>query len=53
MATELQRNGTTYYVCDVCGFAYKQRELAEKCQSWCSEKNSCNLEITQHAVPLD
>jgi len=53
MVQELQKNGTTYYICEACGFAYKEKELAEKCQQWCKEHQSCNLEITQHAVPLE
>ncbi|GAI69001.1 unnamed protein product, partial [marine sediment metagenome] len=32
---------------------YKEKELAEKCQQWCEEHNSCNLEITKYAVPLE
>jgi len=53
MVTELHRDGSTFYVCDECGFAYKERELAEKCQLWCQQHQSCNLEITQYAVPLE
>ncbi len=53
MVKELIREGETLYVCDACGLAYKERELAERCQSWCEQTQSCNLEITQKAVPLD
>lgn len=35
--------------CDVCGFHYKEKEWAEKCNAWCKERNSCNLEITARA----
>ncbi|PIR82376.1 hypothetical protein COU20_02535 [Candidatus Kaiserbacteria bacterium CG10_big_fil_rev_8_21_14_0_10_59_10] len=43
--------------CSVCGFHYKDnldshtsgKEWAEKCESWCKEHHSCNLEITEHA----
>lgn len=41
------------YVCEECGFAYKEREWAEKCQKWCRQHQSCNLEITEHAVGLE
>ena len=53
MVTELHKEGETFYVCDACGFAYKEKELAEKCQSWCEQHQSCNLEITQHAISVE
>ncbi len=53
MVTELRRNNKTLYLCDACGFAYEEKELAQKCQRWCEEHNSCNLDITKHAVPLE
>jgi len=39
-----------YYVCEECGFAYKEDSWAEKCQKWCKENQSCNIEITEHAI---
>jgi predicted ATP-dependent serine protease len=42
-----------YFICEECGFAYKEMDWAEKCQAWCKEHNSCNMEITKHAIPLD
>lgn len=39
-----------YYQCKECGFIYKQRKWASKCEEWCARYNSCNLEITRHAV---
>ncbi len=53
MVKEVNKSGKTLYVCEVCGFAYEKREWAEKCQRWCQETNSCNLEITQHGAPLE
>ena len=50
---ETQRDGRTLYVCEECGFVYQEREWAEKCQDWCREHQSCNLEITQHGEPLE
>lgn len=38
-----------YYQCEECGFRYEEREWAEKCEAWCREHKSCNLEITFHA----
>lgn len=50
MTREIKKNGKTLYVCDECEFAYEKKELAEKCEAWCREKHSCNLEITKYAV---
>ena len=53
MVKELTKDGKTYYQCEICEFYYDKRELAQKCQDWCKEHNSCNLEITKHAVKID
>ncbi len=37
------------YQCEACGFNYAEKEQAEKCEAWCKEHNSCNLEITAEA----
>ena len=37
------------YQCEECGFHYVEKEQAEKCEAWCKEHNSCNLEITAKA----
>ena len=37
------------YQCEECGFHYAEKEMAEKCEVWCKEHHSCNLEITSHA----
>lgn len=37
------------FVCPECGFKYKEKEWADKCEAWCKEHHSCNLEITSHA----
>lgn len=38
------------YQCPECGFWYKEKEWAEKCEVWCKEHKSCNLEITKYAI---
>jgi len=37
------------YQCEECGFHYENREWAEKCEAWCRDHKSCNIEITAHA----
>jgi hypothetical protein len=41
---------TTQYQCEECGFHYEDKEWAKKCEVWCKDHKSCNLEITSHAV---
>lgn len=53
MVNEISRDGKPYYRCEECSFTYDDRELAQTCEAWCREHNSCNLEITRKAVILD
>lgn len=36
--------------CIECGLHYRDKETAEKCEAWCRETKSCNIEITQQSV---
>ena len=38
------------WICGSCGFKYKTKALASKCESWCTNNKTCNLNITKHAV---
>ncbi len=47
-----KRNGNRkIYTCVECGFEYEKKRWAEKCQKWCKEKKSCNLDIIKHGRP--
>jgi hypothetical protein len=50
MVKVIQKGEKDLYQCEECGFKYEEREWAEKCQAWCGEHKSCNLEIIEHAV---
>lgn len=50
MVKEIQEGEQTLYKCEECGLNYQEKEIAEKCQAWCKETNSCNLEIIKFAV---
>ncbi|MBS3096409.1 hypothetical protein J4480_03135 [Candidatus Woesearchaeota archaeon] len=52
MPKKLTRNSKAYYICEECGFAYKGKVTARKCESWCRKYKSCNVEITKHAVEI-
>ena len=36
--------------CKECGLIYRNENTAKKCQEWCKEYKSCNLEITKYAI---
>jgi len=36
--------------CPVCELHYKNEETARRCEAWCREHKSCNLEIIADAV---
>lgn len=38
------------YICEECGFKYKEKEWADKCETFCREHKGCNIEITKHSV---
>lgn len=52
MVKETEKNGKKYFVCGECNFAYEGKDLAKKCENWCREHHSCNVEITKHAVQI-
>lgn len=41
------------YQCDECKLYYRAEETAKRCEAWCSEHKSCNLEIIKEAVNID
>ena len=41
------------YQCKECGLRYRKKETAEKCESWCKEHKSCNLDIIKDAIAED
>lgn len=38
------------YVCAECEYEYKEKDWALKCQKWCAEHKSCNIEIIKHGI---
>ena len=48
-STALGASNKELYQCEECGFHYAEKEWAEKCEAWCREHKSCNIEITAHA----
>ena len=38
------------YQCPECGLHYIDEQIAKKCEAWCIEQKSCNLEITRFSA---
>ncbi len=49
MTEENTQNNQNIYQCKECGLHYKNKELAEKCEAWCKEHKTCNVEIMKHS----
>ncbi len=50
MVKSIKRINKRYYQCGICELVYENKSWAGKCEAWCRENKSCNLEITKHAV---
>lgn len=50
MVKTVQKGNAEQYQCEECGLWYAEKEIAEKCQVWCKENNSCNLDIIKNAI---
>lgn len=50
MVKVVQKKNGEYYKCEECGLFYADDETAKKCQAWCAEHKSCNLDIIKHAI---
>jgi hypothetical protein len=42
----------SHWMCEECKLKYEDKSLAERCEAWCKEHKSCNLEIMKHAVKV-
>ena len=38
------------YKCTICEMSFEDKKWADKCQHWCESLDSCNAEITKHAI---
>lgn len=51
MVKTIKNQDVESYQCKECRYVYKDKKWAEKCEAWCKEHKSCNLEIIQHGRP--
>jgi len=49
MVEVIKQNDKELFQCEECGFHYVTRDWAGKCEAWCGEHKSCNIEITANA----
>ena len=52
MVKEIENQGRKVYQCEECEFLYEDKDWADKCEEWCRENHSCNMEIIKHAVKI-
>ena len=52
MVKEVTKNNKKYFQCEICGFYYKERVWAKKCEAFCKKYKSCSLEITKNSVKI-
>jgi len=50
MVKPIEKDGQTIYLCGDCELGYKEKETAQKCESFCIENNACSMEITKNAI---
>ncbi len=46
----LTQSNNAIYRCSECSLGYKEKKIAEKCQAWCKEHKSCNLDLIKYAI---
>ncbi len=49
----IEKENKKFYQCEECGHIYEKEELANKCENWCKEHKSCNLEIVKYSVNME
>ena len=49
-ALMIWRDDKNLYQCEACGFHYISEETAKECEEWCTEHQSCNLEIIKDSI---
>ncbi|MBI2046825.1 hypothetical protein HYT26_01520 [Candidatus Pacearchaeota archaeon] len=50
MLKTIKKKNSAPYTCKICKLSYKDKRWADKCEAWCRNSKSCNLEITKHAI---
>lgn len=52
MVKEIKTSNKSYFKCEECKFIYKDKKIAQECESYCKDYHSCNTELTKHSVRI-
>jgi len=52
MVQETNFGGEIAFKCAKCGWIYRDKAWAKKCEDWCRKYKSCNLEIAKHSIKV-
>ena len=52
MVKIIEKSKKKYFQCEICGFIYKEKKWAQKCENFCKKNKSCSLNITKHAIKV-
>jgi len=50
MGKTIKQNQEVVFTCSECKMKYHDEATAKKCEEWCKENKSCNLEIIKYAI---
>jgi hypothetical protein len=50
MVKEIKRADKKIYQCEECKLLYDEKIWATKCEEWCKNNHTCNIEITKHRI---
>lgn len=50
MVKELKERDKKLFICEECRFVYLDKDMARRCEEFCSKYHSCSLEITKNAI---
>ena len=49
MEENIINDNSNLHKCNECGLHYKNKEISQKCEAWCKENKTCNVEITKQS----
>ena len=52
MVQEINFEGKSAFKCMKCGWMYRDKDWAKKCENWCTKHKSCNLKIAKYAIKV-
>jgi C4-type Zn-finger protein len=50
LVNEVKWKGESVYLCEYCGFGYRDIGTADECEEYCDTHDICSQEITKKAI---